>query len=495
MRTLVGESFVYGLGGILARAAGVFLVPVYLVAAGPEAYGRAELVVAAVAVTATVLRLGIVNSMSRFTLAEGRAASWAPVLHTIYAVVLSMSTAAVIGGLIARKEIADLLQVSEGAATVGVLGVWVAMNYDVLSRLYRIQRRAKAFVSFQLANVVITVTLTLVLVVALDLGTVGLLAGNFAGTGIVFLGMAWVQREALGVRSFDRALVGELLRYSLPLMPTAVAIWTVGFADRLQVQRLAGELELGQYAAAAKVAAGMTVFLGAFQSAWTPFAHELRGREGDEAARAAYAEVFTFWAVMMGWALGALTLLAAPYMALTFPESTHDAIPVVPLLATGVVLYGGYLVVNIGVTMAKRTRMTPFIAAAAGATTIGLNFWLIPALGIVGAGVSTVAGFSLLVVLQWLNARRMYPVPYEWSRVGRVAAFAAGVVALSVWVVPETGPVGIPLRLLLAAGFPFGLVGLGVLSFAELRRVPSVLRRRRRLERDPSDEETEPAIA
>lgn len=489
---LVGESFVYGLGGMLARLAGVFLVPVYLVALGPEAFGTAELVISAVAVSAIVLRLGIVNAMSRFTLAEGRAVDWPPVLHTIYAVVLTVSTAAAFIGLVARNEIAAALQVSEGAATVGVLGLWVAMNYDVLARLYRLQRLARAFVAFQLANVLVTIALTLVLVLVLDLDAAGLLLGTYAGTGLVFLAMAWARRHSIGVRRFDRAVAGELLRYSLPLVPANVAIWMLNFADRLQIQRLAGPVELGEYAAAAKVAAGMTLFLGAFQAAWTPFAHELRGEQGDEVAKRTYAHVFTFWAIGMGWSLAALTLLSAPYMALTFPESTHEAIPVVPLLATGVVLYGAYLVLIIGATISKRTRMTAVIAIAAGGANVGLNFLFIPWLGIVGAGITTVIGFTLLAGLQWLNGRRMYPITYDWSRVGLIAVYTAGLVALSVWILPLTGLVGIFLRVVLAAAYPVGLLALGALSVAELRAVPMIWRSRRTWGRGPDEEETEP---
>jgi O-antigen/teichoic acid export membrane protein len=490
--TLAGESFVYGLGGILARVAGVFLVPVYLAAAGTEAFGMAELVTSAVVVAAIVLRLGIVNSMSRFTLAEGRAADWPPVLHTIYAFVLAVSTAAALVGLLARAEIASALRVSEGAATVGVLGVWVTMNYDVLARLYRIQRLARAFVGFQLANVAITVVLTLVLVVVFDQGAIGLLLGTFAGTGLVFLAMAWARRRSIGVRRFDRRLARELLRYSLPLMPATVAIWTLNFADRVQVQRLAGPVQLGEYAAAAKVAAGMTLFLAAFQAAWTPFAHQLRGEEGDEAAKQTFADVFTFWAILMGWGLAAVTLLSAPYMALTFPESTRDAIPVVPLLGTAVVLYGAYLVLNIGVTMTKRTSMTPVIAVVAGGVNIGLNFWFIPRFGIVGAGITTVIGFGLLAGLQWLHARRLYPIAYEWGPVARVAAYTAAVIAVSVWVLPVTGAVGIPLRVALAAAYPIGLVAIGAVSVGELRRIPAVWRSRRRWGRAREVDETEP---
>jgi O-antigen/teichoic acid export membrane protein len=476
---------VYGLGGILARVAGIFLVPVYLAAAGTEAFGTAELVTSAVLLAAIVLRLGIVNSMSRFTIGESVDGDWSPVIHTIYGFVIVVSTVASLVALLLRDQIADVLHVSTAVASVGVLGLWVQMNYDVLARLYRIQRRAAAFVGFQLANVAVTVVLTVILVVVLDKGAVGLLLGGFGGTGAILLVMFWARRRTVGVRRFERPLARELLRFSLPLMPTNVAIWALNFADRLQVQRLASPVQLGEYSAAAKVAAGMIVFLAAFQAAWTPFAHAVRGEEGDEIAKQTYREVLTFWSIAMGWGLSALTLASAPYIALTFPESSRDSIPIVPLLASGVVLYGAYLIFNIGVTISKDTQMTPVIAAAACGVNIGLNFWFIPRFGIIGAGITTVIGFGLLAVLQWLNARRHYPIAYEWSRIGRVAGFTVAIIALSIWAVPETGAAGIALRIALVALYPVGLIALRVLSRGDMRRAASLWRSRWRRRGDP----------
>ena len=100
-------------------------------------------------------------------------------------------------------------------------------------------------------------------------------------------------------------------------------------------------------------------------------------------------------------------------------------------------LYGGYLIVNIGVTISRRTRMTPLIASAAAAVNLGLNFWAIPHWGIVGAGLTTVLGYALLLWWGWANAQRSYPVPYDWLRVGKVAAMAMLLLALSQWVIPR----------------------------------------------------------
>ena len=172
----------------------------------------------------------------------------------------------------------------------------------------------------------------------------------------------------------------------------------------------------------------------------------------------------------MGWAIAALTLISAPYIRLAFPANVGDAIPVVPLLMGGAVLYGGFMVVNIGVTFSKKTRMTPVITAIAAAANIGLNFYFIPRWGIVGAGLTTVIGYALLLWLGWLNAQRSYPVPYDWNRVWRIFAVTCVYVALSLWVVPESSVPGIVLRLLLAGSFPLALMAVGALSSGDRQR-------------------------
>ncbi|MFN8186633.1 MAG: lipopolysaccharide biosynthesis protein [Gaiellales bacterium] len=479
-RALVGQAFTYGSGAILARIVGFFLVPVYLAAAGTAAFGAAELVISAVAVGAIVLRLGIVASMSRYTLAESADGDWAPVIHTVFGFVLAVSTAGVVVGALLLDELAAFLDIGRDLAVAGLFALWVTMNYDVIARLYRIERRAGQWVRVMVLNVALSAVLTVTLVVVFDEGALGLLVGNFAATAVLYACLVVARRHTIGFRRFDRSVLRELLRFSLPLMPANLAIWAINFADRIQLQKLAGPLELGQYAAAARVALALTVVTGAFQTAWAPFAHAVRGEEGDEVAKQTYSEVFTYWAIVAGWGLVAVTMLSAPYIVITFPRQAEAAVDVVPLLALGIVLYGAYLIVNVAVTISKRTRATPLVAGVAAAATIGLNFWLIPEYGLIGAGITTVVGSGLLVGLQWLNAQRSYPIAYEWSRVGRVAAVALGLAALSVWAIPERGVLGISVRVALVLVFPAALVAVRAVSPADARRLRGLWRARRR---------------
>src|SRR5262249_7956332 len=151
--------------------------------------------------------------------------------------------------------------------------------------------------------------------------------------------------EVLGFR-FDRELYRRMLSFALPLMPAGLALWALNFADRFQVQRFAGKGDLGSYSIAAKLSLGIMLVLGAFQTAWPPFAPSIRG---DNQAKQVIREVFTYWNAVMCWALVALTMVSAPYVELALAPSVHNALPVVPLLMGGAVLYGAFTVVNMGV--------------------------------------------------------------------------------------------------------------------------------------------------
>ena len=82
-RPLAGQSLIYGMSGVIGRFAGFFLIPIYLHAAGAKAYGTVDLMLSAVLLASILLRMGIVTTMSRFTLGEGET-DWVPIIHTIF---------------------------------------------------------------------------------------------------------------------------------------------------------------------------------------------------------------------------------------------------------------------------------------------------------------------------------------------------------------------------------------------------------------------------
>src|SRR5919109_256141 len=63
-------------------------------------------------------------------------------------------------------------------ALIAIGGLWAFTNYELLMALFRLDERAGAYFATSLANVLMTVTLTVWLVVVEDEGARGLLLGN-----------------------------------------------------------------------------------------------------------------------------------------------------------------------------------------------------------------------------------------------------------------------------------------------------------------------------
>jgi O-antigen/teichoic acid export membrane protein len=470
LKQLAGQSFVYGLGGLVSKAVGIVLLPIYLHHVTRDQFGSVELVIASITLSAILLRLGLTNAMFRFAFDNPGGDMRTRTVQTAFAGTLVMSTVGVIAGLIVTLTVPAFADVLGGRnlTLIGLTGLWVTMNFDVLTGIYRIERRPTAYVLYSFVNLAVTVVLTLVLVIPLGLQASGLLIGNFSGTYATYLLMLVARRDIVGFAFVDRELLRRMLHFSVPLMPAGLALWALNVADRFQVQGLASKAELGSYSTAAKLALAAMLLIAAFQTAWPAFANSM---PTEDETRSVYRLVLTYWSMVMAWAIVAISLMTPPYVHLTLPRPVWDAAPVVPFLAFGAVLYGAYMILNAGVNRSKKTRFTPVVTGVSAAVNVGLNFALIPLWGIVGAGVSTVVGYALLVYLGWRNAQHSYPVDYEWARVVRIAAVTAAIVALSVLVIPATGWVGIPLRLAIVAGFPLALIATGVLSPGEQRRI------------------------
>lgn len=475
LKQLAGQSFVYGLGGLVSKAVGIFLLPVYLSHVSRDQFGSVELIMASITLAAIVLRLGLTPAMFRFSFDNPGTDMRARTVQTAFTGVLFMSTLGLVVGALCALTIKPFADIMGGRelTLIGLTGLWVTMNMDIVTGIYRIERRPTAYVAYSLANVVITIVLTVVLVVGLHLQASGLMIGNFSGTYITYLMMLYARRHTVGFRLLDRGLLRRMLHFSVPLMPAGLALWALNVADRFQVQSLTSRADLGSYSVAAKIALSVMLLIAAFQTAWPAFANSM---PTEDETRDVYRIVLSYWSMAMGWAVVVVSLLTPPYVHHSLPRSVWNAAPVVPMLMLGSVLYGAYMILNAGVNRSKKTRYTPVVTGVSALVNVGLNFWMIPRWGIEGAGASTVIGYVLLVYLGWLNSQRSYPVAYEWGRVIRIALLVSAILVASVWWIPATGAAGYAIRGALAVAFPLGLILVGAFSPGEQRLIRARLR-------------------
>ena len=235
LRRLGKHSAIYGLGGLVSRILAVLLLPLYTRYLSPSDYGKVETLIALTTVIGIVLRMGIHAAFFRFYFDSSAPEHRRLVLRTSFWFTMAMATAGLAAGLILSGTIADLLFGSPDDSELvmaSFVGLWAGMNYEQLTSLFRVEERSGAFVTASLANILLTIGATLLLVVALDQGPIGVIVGNFTGTLLVYAALIGYRREQLGLQ-FDRSLLREMNRFGVPLIPTALFLWVTNFSDRL----------------------------------------------------------------------------------------------------------------------------------------------------------------------------------------------------------------------------------------------------------------------
>jgi O-antigen/teichoic acid export membrane protein len=426
---LAQHSAIYGLGGLVSRFVALLLLPLYTRYLTPADYGAVETLVALAAILATILRLGIASAFFRFYFDSTDVAHRLRVVRTSFWFTMTMATLGLAVGLALAGQISEWLFDTDDRATLVRMAfvlLWAQMNFEQMTALFRVEERAVAFTVATLANLVITVTATVVFVVVLDWGATGVVAGNFTGTLAVYGVLLVYRHEQLGL-SLDRPLLRRMNRFGLPLVPSMLALWMLNFGDRFFILKLADASEVGVYSIGSRVASAMVLLLTAFRGAWPAFAFSI---EDDDRARRAYSYVLTYLLFVASWAALALGLLAPWIVEWLTTPAFYDASDVVALLAFGAVAFGGFIVVSIGLGRTKRTQFNWVVTGSAAIVSVTLNLLLIPPYGIVGAGIANLCAFTVMFLgITWWS-QRVFWVPYQWRRVVTVIGTAAGLTIL-----------------------------------------------------------------
>lgn len=472
IKRLVSQSLIYGLGGLISRFLSVLLLPLYTSYLHGRDYGRVETLTALSAVLVVVLRLGISSAFFRYYFDSSDIAYRVRVVRTSFWFTMGSATFGLAAGWIAAQPIADVLSLGHNQAWLvraAFVGLWAQMNYEQLTSLFRVEERPVLFTFATVANLLITVVATVVLVVHFHERAMGVVVGNWIGTLSVYLVLLGYRRYQLGLQ-FDRRLFREMNHFGLPLVPSQLALWALAFSDRFFIAKFDGQTEVGHYSVGVRIASAALLLLAAFRLAWPAFAYSI---EDEDEAKRTYGFVLTYLLFVFSWL--ALTLgLLAPWLVrlLTGRPEFYEGSRVVPLTAFAVTALGGYIVVSIGIGRARKTQFNWVVTGVAAAIDIALNFALVPRFGMIGAAISGVAAYSSMFVLMSVHAQRVYPVPYQWRRVAIVLATAVGLTALG-----KAFHVSLAVAVLLAAAYPLILLPLGFYLPVERRRLLAAGRR------------------
>ena len=304
----------------------------------------------------------------------------------------------------------DDLDAVRSAILVATVGFPVSLFAYVVSFMLSARQRLVAN-SIVLATISAGTALGLVLFVAVaPMGIAGgTLAGAFgAGAGLA-VGWLLLARAGLSLRpGWDRAYVGAALRYGVSV--EASYLVTVMFlrVDVLFAYALAGPAAAGQYSVALTISALVALFPIAMSHATFPRLANV----GEAEANDLTGQVCRYGvaaATIAAAVLGMATPVAVP---LLFGRDFLPAVPPTLILVVGGILWATQWILCRAAAARGRPGLLLRSFGLGLVVMVGLDYVLIPWIGIVGAALSALAGPAAGLVL----ALRSYHRSPWWDR-------------------------------------------------------------------------------
>jgi O-antigen/teichoic acid export membrane protein len=470
------ESLVYGLSTVGARLLNFILLPFYTHYLAPAEYGAVAAVFSYIAFLNIVYHYGMDQAYMRHY-ADGRraftaasAALGATTLLLSAALCLFAPFWASVSGLGAENH-----RLVYYAAAILALDTVTVVPFAEL----RMAHKALRFADVRTASIVLNVALNVVFLKYLGWGLDSVFAANIISSLLAAL-LLLPSYSAL-LPGVDAACLRALAVFALPLLPAGLGAMAVQVLDRPIMLYLSDAASVGVYQANYRLGIFMMMVVTMFDQAWRPFFIERSARPDAPRLFARVLTVFfagglALW-LLLSFFIADLARLSVAGVNLIHP-AYWGGLGIVPVVLAAYLLNGVYVNLLAPVIIAKRTKAILWVTLAGALASVGGNFLLIPAFGMMGAALTALASYAVMACLVYFAGRSCYEVPYEFARLAGFGALGLAC-ALPPLLRPAPGPEGLLVKLGCLAAFAV-IAWFRLLSAGEKDAALELLRRGRK---------------
>ncbi len=396
-KRLLSNTVILGTGTFASKVLVFLLMPLYTSILTTEQFGVADILTQTANLLIPLASVGICDGMFRFVLDTGGAED-TEARKRIFSsgvLVLAVGGAATLGVV----QILRAFEVFEGYILLVAAYVLCANLHSAAANFIRAEGKTTMFAVQGIVNTVLTIALNVLFLVVFEMGTLGYVLSVVVADLCVTIGLFFAARlyRALSVRSVNKSTLKEMLKFSIPYIPTTMMWLITSASDRYIVTAYCGSAENGLYAAAYKLPTLLTLVCGVFIEAWQ-FSVV---KDADESEREGF-----FSAVFKNYMgiifMGASLIIAGSkiFTSILLADSYYESWQYVPVLVISTAFSALVSFLGSVYFLEKKSVMSMATSMAGAAINVILNFALIPKRGAMGAAVATLISYAAVYAIR-----------------------------------------------------------------------------------------------
>lgn len=413
------HSFVYALGNIATKIMGVILIPIYTNETYllKVDYGALAILEATAQILLSILSFSMVSSIQRWYWDGNYIKDQKSIFFTTIVFLLVINIPVFLSLFYFSNFLSVIIfssQEFENIIELTILSVILGVLNGQIQQIVRLQSKSLFYTILQLAKLGTSLSLTILFVTKAGKGLAGIWEATLIGELVVlFISFPFLIRNI--AFSIKLNVLREMISYGFPLIVSTVSVSVLTVTDRYMLQSMKGLELVGVYALGLRIANTLNVVVTtSLNSALAPIRMK---KISDPNNKRFYAKILTYISLLFIFSLLVLSISALEILKIFTKDSFYwVAYQIVPVLSFAFLISFLKDNINIAFVIKKKTKILGLYVVIVAIINLFLNMLLIPLLDIYGAALSTLISQTLLFLMLYFKAQKIYYIPYEWKK-------------------------------------------------------------------------------
>lgn len=263
-KELMLNTIIIGIGKFSTQIVSVFLLPIYTTMLSTAEYGTYDLLYTIAMFLIPVITLLMEESMFRFLIdsksqEETTKIISQTIIFAISSTIIWSILIIIIGNIINMPYILTFC-----------FYIMSSIVVSIRNAIIRGKGKIKVFTIINFITSVFIIILNILFIVVFRIGVVGLflssIIANITVSIIAFFKLHMF--EGVSLKHYDKNLMKEMVKYSIPLVPNSISWSIINFSDRIVVSTILGTSQNGIYSMANKFPTYIDNIYNFFYTAW-----------------------------------------------------------------------------------------------------------------------------------------------------------------------------------------------------------------------------------
>ena len=257
-----------------------------------------------------------------------------------------------------------------------------------------------------------TIIFNVIFIIVFKLGAYGMLSASLIANIFCSIYIFIVKKvyKYISLKGFKKAVLKELWKYSIPLIPNALSWWVFNSSDRLIVSSILGLGANGILAAAHKFSTVYITIYNIFNMTWTESASlHIDDKDSSEYISKITNKVIAIFSCICFGIIAFMPFIFPIMINKTYSEA-YNQIPILMLGSLANVMIGMISVIYIAKKKTKEVAKTSIISAI---INIVVNLILIKYIGLYAATISTLVAYLSMLIYRYFNVKKYIDFKFD----------------------------------------------------------------------------------